>query len=499
MFQKNLSVVFKYAYVVMLTAVFLSFVLLRLVNLGYSEYIPDETTVMTPVKNSEVNTAFLLAQRKGPMQFLVAEIGTIFNISVFDEFTYRVPFFLASVFGLFFFYKFIKNMEGQFVAVVATLFLGLNGMLIAFGRVVQYQSLNLLFSSAGLYFLSLLKDEEHRIRNSILGSLFLCLSIMSHWDMIFVLPPALFLICKYVLFAPLRGRQKKSIMGALSLPVLVIFMPFFINYSGIALSDAGTVGYFKTRVGYAEVSLENIMRNLKEYVLKVKLYNPFVYSYTLGALAFAGLIGSKRAYSYFYWFLLSLAVFVFIIIKPGTHVYNLFYPLVVLAAFGAQYFYQLFKGLLSAAVVIALIALFSFFAYQGYLLFADPSVDYPWSQEVILGRKTKPYSQQSLPNNIIGFPIYRGWEEAAEFLAGENARNGSDLPYVTNEESSIGGFYLPLRYGREAEYYAIGVKRPLSFVNDYTFPLIKNKKTVKRIEVYGENTMRIYKASVNEQ
>ena len=85
---------------------------------------------------------------------------------------------------------------------------------------------------------------------------------MSHWDAIFVIPPALFLICKYVLFAPLRGRQKRSIIGALSLPVLVIFMPFFINYSSVALSEPENISYFKTRVGRAEVSLENIMYNL---------------------------------------------------------------------------------------------------------------------------------------------------------------------------------------------------------------------------------------------
>ena len=499
MLEKNLAVIIKYTNIVMLAAVFLSFVLLRLINLGYSEYIPDETTVLTPVKNSEINTEFLLAQRKGPMQFLTAQTVSILGADVFDEFSYRFPFFLASVLGLVFFYKFIKNMEGQFVAVVATLFLGLNGMLIAFGRVVQYQSLNLLFSFAGLYFLSLLKNETHRIRNSILGSLFLSLSMMSHWDMIFVLSPALFLVCRYVLFAPLRGRQKRSLLGALSLPVLVVFMPFFINYLNVALADSTNISYFKTRVGYSDVSLDNIMINLKEYVEKIELYNPFIYLYALGSLAFAGLIGSRRAFPYFYWFLLSLAAFLFLVIKPGTHVYNMFYPAAVLAALGAQYFYQLFKGLLSKAVVVALTVLFSFFAYQGYLLFADTRVDYPWVQENILGYKTKPYSQKSLPNNIIGFPIYRGWEEAAEFLVSENARNGSDIPYITNEESSIGGFYLPLRYGKENEYYAIGVKRPLSFVNDYTFPSIKNKKTVKRIEVRGENTMRIYKVSINEE
>ena len=499
MFEKNIAVIIKYANFIMLGTIFLSFVLLRLINLGYSEYIPDETTVMTPVKNSQIDTGFLLAQRKGPMQFLTVRVVNIFGINVFDEFSYRFPFFLASVLGLFFFYKFVRNFEGQFVAVVATLFLGLNGLFIAFGRVVQYQSLNLLFSFAGLYFLSLLKEEQHKIRNSLLGSLFLCLSFMSHWDMVFILPPALFLIFKYVLFSGLRGRQKRSVVGALLLPVLVIFLPFFVNYSSVALADAGNISYFKTRVGYTGISLESIMYDLKEYVVKVELYNPFVYTYVLGVLAFAGLIGSKRSYPYFYWFLLSLAVFIFLVIKPGTHVYNMFYPSAVLAALGAHYFYQLFKGLLSKAIIVALAVLFSFFAYQGYLLFADTKADYPWSQEDILGHKTKPYSHQSLPNNIIGFPIYRGWKEAAEFLEGENARNGADIPYITNEESSIGCFYLPLRYGKESEYYAIGVKRPLSFVNDYTFPSIKNKKTIKRIEVYGENTMRIYKVNVNEE
>lgn len=499
MLEKNIAVIVKYANIVVLTAVFLSFTLLRLINLGFSEYIPDETTVMTPVKDSEINADFLFAQRKGPMQFLTAQAVSVFGVNVFDEFSYRFPFFLASVLGLFFFYKFIENLEGQFVAVVATLFLGLNGMLVAFGRVVQYQSLNLLFSFSGLYFLSLLKNEKHRIINSILSSLFLSLSVMSHWDMFFVLPPALFLFCRYVLFASLRGKQKRSIIGAMSLPVLLVFLPFFINYSSVALSDAVNINYFKSRVGYTDISFEGVMANLKEYIGKIELYNPFIYLYALGALAFAGLIGSKRAFPYFYWFLMSLAAFLFLVIKPGTHIYNMFYPLAVLAALGAQYFYQLFKGLLSRAVVILLIVLFSFFAYQDYLLFADTRVDYPWAQEDILGYKTRPYSQKSLPNNIIGFPIYRGWKEAAEFLVGENSRNGSDIPYVTNEESSIGGFYLPLRYGKEAEYYAIGVKRPLSFVNDYTFPSIKNKKTVKRIEVRGENTMRIYKVSIDEK
>ncbi|EKD96188.1 MAG: hypothetical protein ACD_24C00153G0001, partial [uncultured bacterium] len=43
MFEKNIAVIIKYANFIMLGTIFLSFVLLRLINLGYSEYIPDET------------------------------------------------------------------------------------------------------------------------------------------------------------------------------------------------------------------------------------------------------------------------------------------------------------------------------------------------------------------------------------------------------------------------------------------------------------------------
>ncbi|GIW69961.1 MAG: hypothetical protein KatS3mg101_0708 [Patescibacteria group bacterium] len=500
MLKKNLEIISKYYQPLLFTAVFLVFVLLRFVNLGFSEYIPDETTVMTPVRDSTINSDFLLMQRKGPVQFVAAQFMRLLGFSVYDEFAFRLPFFIASVLGLYFYYKFLQNLEGRFVALVATLFLGLNGLMVAFGRVVQYQSFNLLFSFAGLYFLSLLKNSQNRIRNSMLGSLFLCLSLLSHWDVVFVFAPAAVLVFKYVLFGDMRKRAKYSSIGAMSLPIIVVLFPFIMNYANNALTDSSNLEYFQGRVSLTEFSIERIMRKLQNYTEKVQLYNPFVYLYSIGILAFAGAVGSKRSFPYFYWFLLTLGIFLLFVEKPGTHVYNFLYPLSVLAAFGAYYFYQLFKGYLSKAVVVSLAALFLFFAYQDYLLFVDVKVDYPWSQEKILGHKTRDYSAKNLPNNIIGFPIYRGWEKAAEFLSGENAREGRDIPYITNEESSISGFYLDLKYGRGDEYYAIGVKRPLTFVYDYTFPSIKNKKTIKRIEANGENTMRIYKVvTINEQ
>lgn len=498
MLQKNLQIITKYLYPALILIMSLALLYPRLAKLGYSEYIPDETTVMGPIKDGDLSMDFLLMQRKGPMQFLTAGLVSLTGVSVYNELFYRIPFFVASILGLYFFFKFLNNMEGRFVAVTATLFLGLNGMLIAFGRIVQYQSLNFLFSFAGLYFLSLLGSDQHRVRNSILGSLFLCLSVLSHWDMVFVLPVAIFLIFKHIFLSGLRKKQKNALVGALFLPFVVVFLPFFINYCGVGLSDAGNIDYFNSRLGLTEFSMEALVHKIEGYIERAELYNPFVYLYAIGILSFVGLVGSKRSYPYFYWFLYTFLIFMIFISKPGTHIYNLFYPLSVLAALGSNYIFQLFKGFFSKAVLVLLFFLFGFFLYQAQVLFVDTTKEYPWVQEEIFGYKTNSYNAKSLPNNIIGFPIYRGWEKAAEFLNAENVRNGSDIPYITNEVTSISGFYLDLKKGTGSEYYAIGVKRPLSFTTDYTFPTVKNKKTIEKIEVNGENVMRIYKVTVND-
>jgi 4-amino-4-deoxy-L-arabinose transferase-like glycosyltransferase len=437
-------------------------------------------------------------QRKGPMQFIVALVPYFLGFSVYDEFSFRFLFFVANVLGLVFFYKLIKNLEGQFVAVTATLFLGLNGMMVAFGRVVQYQSLNLLFSFAGLYFLSLLNIQQHRYRNAFLGSLLVCFSILSHWDALFALPPAIFIAIKFFRNIDVSRNDRKRVFWILLIPFSCLLLPYLVFYYKNGLANPSNIAYFRTRLGLIPLSMEILVGKIKDYVGKIELYNPFIYLYALGSLSLSGLIGSKKSYPYFYWFLFSLGVFIIFISNAGTHVYNLLYPLVVLSALGAQYFYQLFKGFISKTILVLLLALFSFFAYQDYLIFADLKNDYPWDQEKIFGHETRTYNSQNLPNNIIGFPIRRGWREVDEFLASENVRNGQELPYVTNEVSSISEFYLNLNYGKAKEYYAIGVKRPLSFVTDYTFPSIKNKKTIKRIEVLGENTVRIYKVTVDE-
>jgi len=82
-----------------LVVVLLALAALRFTNLGYSDYIPDETTVMDHYKDNGpvLDLVYLAEQRKGPMQWLTVLTTNFFYRDVFNELVFRVPFALASV------------------------------------------------------------------------------------------------------------------------------------------------------------------------------------------------------------------------------------------------------------------------------------------------------------------------------------------------------------------------------------------------------------------
>jgi hypothetical protein len=71
---------------------------------------------------------------------------------------------------------------------------------------------------------------------------------------------------------------------------------------------------------------------------------------------------------------------------------------------------------------------------------------------------------------------------------------GENLGYITNE-NRVDQFYMDAPYGESSGgYYAVGIKRPLSLVNDYKFSQIKDKNTVHKIQGEHDSTVvRIYR------
>ena len=137
-----------------LIILFLATFILRFINLGYSEFQDDEKKTRI-VLNQQTNLIdFFLSQRKGPMQFLVAYVPlTYFQSNGYvNEFAVRLPFTVANFVTVFVLYALILKLTKSHLAsfFVAFLFL-VNGFVVGFSRIAQYQNLNLLFSITSLY------------------------------------------------------------------------------------------------------------------------------------------------------------------------------------------------------------------------------------------------------------------------------------------------------------------------------------------------------------
>jgi len=89
-----------------LPVIFLAFVTLwlRLVNLGYSNYQGDEIKALSLPTPGQNLVDFIFQQRKGPTQFIITYLIKLVNPTFTNEFLARLPFALAGILAVFFFF-----------------------------------------------------------------------------------------------------------------------------------------------------------------------------------------------------------------------------------------------------------------------------------------------------------------------------------------------------------------------------------------------------------
>jgi dolichyl-phosphate-mannose--protein O-mannosyl transferase len=122
---------------------------------------------------------FLYTQKKGPTEFLVTYLVKFINPDYTNEFLLRLPFALAGILAIYFFYKLVRLHFGQKIALYAALLLAANGIFIGLMRIVQYQAFVILFSVLTLYcFSPALQKPEWRIRD-LPGVLFWTAALLS--------------------------------------------------------------------------------------------------------------------------------------------------------------------------------------------------------------------------------------------------------------------------------------------------------------------------------
>ena len=87
-------------------------VLLRLVNLGYSDYQGDETQALYNPKGQSFSQ-FIFSQRRAPIQFVITMLVRGVSNGYHNEFITRLPFAIFSIASSYVFFTFVKNLKNK--------------------------------------------------------------------------------------------------------------------------------------------------------------------------------------------------------------------------------------------------------------------------------------------------------------------------------------------------------------------------------------------------
>jgi len=352
----------------------------RFSQLGYSDYIGDEHKAFIELKKDQTIPDFFMSRRKGPMQFIVSHIPYLITGDFTNEFAQRIPFSIISVLSMLVFYSFVKKItKNMYVSFLATFLLTINGFIVGFGRIAQYQNLNLLFSFLALFFYIDLLEEDNKkflLRSSLLGTLFWCLSILSHWDAVFIFPVVVIVFYKFLKSRKLDRKFKQKLVAGNFLLGCLLLLPFLLPYINYQTNNPENIQYFERRLEFGHV-------NYTRYKLLTDLYNPFVTFYLLFTLGLLGIFLIRKSYFFSAWFIFSYTAFELFVRKPGTHIYNFIIPLTILSAISICTIYKTLPRCLKKMWVGFIAIIFAFLFYQTHYIFINHQKEYPWEQKVL--------------------------------------------------------------------------------------------------------------------
>ncbi len=460
---------------------------LRFINLGYSEFQDDEKKAIIRVRQGSNVFEFFMQQRKGPMQFLVSSIPLSMNgWDTTDEFFIRLPFAIIGTLSACILYLLLLKITNNLPAsLVATLLFSTNGFFVGFGRIAQYQNLNLFFSFLSLLFFSFSTEKGRKVRIwSNLGTLSWCLSLLSHWDAVFFLVPIFYYVSVILSSREFDKVQKLKYIISNLVTALLILVPFLIPYLLSQASNDSNISYLGRRVGLSEYGLEK-----HKYIFE--LYNPIITLYVYPALALLALFKFRRSWIYFVWLILNFTSIFFFMSKPGTHIYNYVIPVIFLIAIGLSYLKSKWSW---GIVILPLLALTALLYYQSHRLFVDNSPEYPWYSKEIINYHVAP---EYVGNEVLtfGFPHNRNWKYISEVIRKDAVECRY---YISNEGKEISEIYMSGIKYKSVEnktcYYIVKVKDGFIFNRDDTrYPEEIGRSPIYSYYKNGKKVVDLYK------
>lgn len=239
---------------------------LRLADLGWSEFQGDEARVaLRALAALQGEPGALAAHRKVPGEILLAYLfaGSLGQVV---ELTARLPFAVAGVGAVLAFYALARALLGPWAALTAGLLLAVNGYFVAFGRILQYDSLAFFLGSAGLlccwrFARAGCEASDARLAGdgvardgadaavawAVLAALLLAGAALVALGAVFFLAPAALLAWPGLA----RNRRSWRVLSAWSWPVLPLLLVAALVLAGDEAGGAGSTvwSYLGPRLG----------------------------------------------------------------------------------------------------------------------------------------------------------------------------------------------------------------------------------------------------------
>jgi 4-amino-4-deoxy-L-arabinose transferase-like glycosyltransferase len=467
---------------------------LRLVGLGYSEFQGDEARVM--LRASEMLTGYenaLMVHQKPPGEILIpaavyALVGRINEVSA------RLPFAVANLAGLIALLLLGRRLFGKVAALAAALLMALNGYLVAFGRIVQYQSVIFLLTVlVVLVLVEALQSPQGLSRRLSLAAFLAASGLLLHYEMAGVIVPGCFLL--WLLWRRSTPRPRLAVLIAPFAVAIVVGATFYLPYLLHPAFDAAFTYAFGYRIGGGSFPHNNLV----DFFLRASLYNssymlflligvtvaymlaiyrrhfaPFVVA-LIGVVLIGGLLTTFGSPSWlsiagrdhiwllfalplvaiwllprvsdeerlvFVWFGSLALLTLFVVARPNSHVYTFFIPWMLLVGAGLQLAWGWLArvwnprgaGLVAGVAGALMLLIFGNYLYQLFVR-NDVEVLRTWREN----RPTGYWQPFDEPPDvaIFGFPLRNGWKVVGTLYAREQLSGN----FETNAKPEVVDWY----------------------------------------------------------
>ncbi len=420
----------------------------RGINLSYSEFQGDEAVIMQRAAQAIAgNDEVLFLHQKGPVEILTplalwSLTGTV------NEWQARLPFTLAGVWAVLAVAALAEAWFGRRAGWFAGALLAINGLLVAFGRIVQYQNLVVLMGALGL--LSWSAYLRHgKARDGFLGAVFWAYGLLAHYDAVLI-APAVGVLLGCGLWSR-RAQWRRSlwhlaVAGLLGAAVLgVFYVPFVLNpmfertFAYLSAGRVGGGGLFHNSA--SSVWVMSLFYTSLYYVLGL-----IVLLLTGVGLTWREVRRGKRLTVWgaaWLYFLTPWFFYTFIVIDPRTHIYTMYPGAAVLAGAVLSSGWAFLRARGRWAVGAALAVGVWYVLCAGYVGLAFVSHQPEYKREWPASRHLLyPEPRELPPYGYFGFPYRAGWKAVA-VLYDQGVLRGT---YASNEEPEVTTWYV--RHGQ---------------------------------------------------